>query len=103
MANVTQSEFVLREQEGKNLTGRKYHGLQCVISFNLYLTKFSQSECKNFFSFSERLMKLMDYYEGSFQDFTGHNDSVTVVKFSPDGKYLFSVAHSEILVWEVNV
>ncbi|XP_069124737.1 WD repeat-containing protein 90-like isoform X4 [Argopecten irradians] len=52
---------------------------------------------------NERLMKLMDYYEGSFQDFTGHNDSVTVVKFSPDSKYLFSVAHAEILIWEVNV
>jgi len=45
----------------------------------------------------------MDYYEGSFQDFVGHNDTVNVVKFSPDTQYLFTVAHSEIFVWEVTV
>ncbi|XP_064594375.1 WD repeat-containing protein 90-like isoform X2 [Liolophura sinensis] len=51
----------------------------------------------------ERLVKLMDYYEGSFQDFTGMNDSMQVVKFSPDGRLLFTAAHSEIFVWEVLV
>ncbi|KAK3091415.1 hypothetical protein FSP39_019740, partial [Pinctada imbricata] len=52
---------------------------------------------------NERLLKLMDYYEGSFQDFIGHNDSINAVKFSPDGKFLFSVAHAEIFIWDVTV
>ncbi|WAQ96619.1 WDR90-like protein [Mya arenaria] len=50
---------------------------------------------------NERLLKLLDYYEGSFQDFIGHNDRVQAVKFSPDGKHLFSASHSEIFIWDV--
>ncbi|XP_064636675.1 WD repeat-containing protein 90-like [Lineus longissimus] len=49
----------------------------------------------------ERLLKLMDYYEGSFQDFIGHSDGLDLVKFSPDGRYLFTGSHAEILLWEV--
>ena len=52
---------------------------------------------------SERLLKLLDYYEGSFQDFIGHNDRVQLVKFSPDGKYLFTASHSEIFIWDVTI
>lgn len=52
---------------------------------------------------NERVMKLMDYYEGSFQDFVGHSDSINFVKFSPDCKYLLTVSHSEIFIWEVQV
>lgn len=52
---------------------------------------------------SERLVKLVDYYEGSFQDFIGHCDTIDVLRFSQDSKLLFSVSHSEIFVWEVNV
>ena len=52
---------------------------------------------------TERLLKLIDYYEGSFQDFTGHNDSVQTVKFSPDGKLLFTASHSEIFIWDVTL
>ncbi|XP_077979468.1 WD repeat-containing protein 90-like [Glandiceps talaboti] len=52
---------------------------------------------------SERLVKLMDYYEGSFQDFTGHNDAVNIISFSPSGRFLFSAAHNEIIMWELNV
>lgn len=54
-------------------------------------------------SISERVMKLLDYYEGSFQDFVGHSDSINFVKFSPDSKYLLTVSHSEIFIWEVQV
>ncbi|KAJ8037449.1 WD repeat-containing protein 90 [Holothuria leucospilota] len=49
----------------------------------------------------ERLVKLMDYSEGSFQDFVGHYSGVQVVKFTPSGSLLFTVSHNEILVWEV--
>lgn len=52
---------------------------------------------------SERLVKLVDYYEGSFQDFIGHCDTIDVLRFSQDSKLLFSVSHSEIFVWEVTV
>ena len=45
----------------------------------------------------------MEYHEGSFQDFMGHNDSVNVVKFSEDSKLLFTASYSEIFVWEVQV
>ncbi|XP_053384270.1 WD repeat-containing protein 90-like isoform X2 [Mercenaria mercenaria] len=52
---------------------------------------------------NERLLKLLDYFEGSFQDFIGHNDRVQAVKFSPDGKYLFSASHAEIFIWDVTL
>ena len=42
----------------------------------------------------------MDYYEGSFQDFIGHNDSLQVVKFSPDSSLLITASYSEIFVWD---
>lgn len=51
----------------------------------------------------ERLVKLFDYYEHSFQDFVGHSDSVDLVKFSSSGKFLVSVSHSEIFLWTVAV
>nr|XP_006813552.1 PREDICTED: WD repeat-containing protein 90-like [Saccoglossus kowalevskii] len=52
---------------------------------------------------SERLVKLIDYYEGSFQDFTGHNDAVQLVAFSPSGKLLFTAGYNEIIAWELVV
>ncbi|KAK6171134.1 hypothetical protein SNE40_019389 [Patella caerulea] len=52
---------------------------------------------------NERLLKLLDYYEGSFQDFTGHSDIVSNIKFSMDGKLLLSTSYSEILIWEIAV
>ncbi|KAJ8318923.1 hypothetical protein KUTeg_004014 [Tegillarca granosa] len=52
---------------------------------------------------NERLLKLLDYYEGSFQDFIGHNDSMNFVKFAPDSKHLYTVSHSEIFIWDVTV
>lgn len=50
---------------------------------------------------SERLLKLMDYRAGSFQDFAGHSDGVTMVKFSQDGARLVTVSHNELFLWEV--
>ena len=52
---------------------------------------------------SERLLKLQDYYEGSFQDFTGHSDALNVVCFSPSGKLAVTVAHSEMIMWQLVV
>lgn len=53
--------------------------------------------------FAERLVKLFDYYEGSFQDFIGHEDSLHLVKFSPDGKSLFTACNSQLFKWDVLV
>ncbi|CAH1794798.1 unnamed protein product [Owenia fusiformis] len=52
---------------------------------------------------SERLLKLQDYYEGSFQDYIGHSDKVENLKFSPDGKTLVTISHSEIIIWDVHI
>lgn len=57
--------------------------------------------CFFFFMFPERLVKLMDYNEGSFQDFLGHCDVVNNVRFAPSGQLLCSTSHSEILMWNV--
>lgn len=53
------------------------------------------------FDFSERLLKLYDYYEGTFQDFVGHDDAVKEVKFSKDGSSLLSVVNKCLLLWDV--
>ena len=49
----------------------------------------------------ERVLKLMDYAEGSFQDFSGHQDSVNAVLFSLSGKSLISTSDSVVHVWNV--
>uniref|UniRef100_UPI00398F26DD WD repeat-containing protein 90 n=1 Tax=Pristiophorus japonicus TaxID=55135 RepID=UPI00398F26DD len=48
-----------------------------------------------------RLLKLIQYPCGKFQDFTGHNDTVHFSRFTPSGKFFLSVAYNEVLVWEV--
>lgn len=53
------------------------------------------------FATKERLVKLMDYNEGSFQDFMGHCDGVNNVRFAPTGELLCSTSQSEILMWIV--
>ncbi|XP_067044850.1 WD repeat-containing protein 90-like isoform X1 [Acropora muricata] len=49
----------------------------------------------------DRLVKLMDYSEGSFQDFLGHCGSVNTVRFAPSGDLLCSSSNTEILMWNV--
>ncbi|XP_061665809.1 WD repeat-containing protein 90 isoform X2 [Syngnathoides biaculeatus] len=50
----------------------------------------------------ERVLKLIKWTSGKFQDFLQHSDSLQTCRFSPSGTFLFSVAHDEILLWEVN-
>ncbi|KAH9513092.1 WD repeat-containing protein 90 [Bulinus truncatus] len=52
---------------------------------------------------SERLLKLLDYCEGSFQDFTGHSDSVHSALFSPKGSMLVTVSHNEMFLWDMTL
>ncbi|XP_071395607.1 WD repeat-containing protein 90 [Centroberyx affinis] len=49
----------------------------------------------------ERVLKLIRSSSGRFQDFLHHSDSLQTCHFSPSGKLLFTVAHNEILLWEV--
>ncbi|XP_071478368.1 WD repeat-containing protein 90-like [Diadema antillarum] len=54
-------------------------------------------------STQERLLKIMDYHECSFQDFAAHSGAVNLVRFSRSGDQLFSVSGTEILLWDVAV
>lgn len=49
----------------------------------------------------DRLLKLIKWTSGRFQDFMQHSDSLQTCRFSPSGTLLFTVAHNEILLWEV--
>ena len=50
---------------------------------------------------AERVVKLMDFEEGSFQDYTGHSDSIGSVHFSPCERLLVSTSLSSIHVWDI--
>lgn len=49
----------------------------------------------------DRVLKLIKSTSGRFQDFMQHSDSLQTCHFSPSGTLLFTVAHNEILLWEV--
>lgn len=53
------------------------------------------------FFLPERVVKLIRWSSGRFQDFVQHSDSVQTCQFSPSGSLLFTVAHNEILLWDV--
>jgi WD40 repeat protein len=61
--------------------------------------------CRNellyFLLCAERVLKLMDYEQGAFQDYTGHHDTVGCIAFSPCGKFLVSTSQSIIHFWNV--
>ncbi|KAJ1471030.1 WD40-repeat-containing domain protein, partial [Baffinella frigidus] len=52
---------------------------------------------------AERLVKVVDFEEGTFQDFTGHSDAVASLAFSPSGALLVSSANTDIISWDVCV
>lgn len=51
--------------------------------------------------FDNRLVRLIDYEQGSYQDFVGHSASVSVVRFSYSGAYLASAGCEGIVIWKV--
>ncbi|XP_045639837.1 WD repeat-containing protein 90 isoform X5 [Ursus americanus] len=51
--------------------------------------------------FAERVLRLVDCESGAVWDVAGHDDMVQLCRFAPSARLLFSVAHSDILVWEV--
>ena len=50
---------------------------------------------------TERVLKLMDFEEGSFQDYTGQYDGVNVVVFSPSGGSLISTCGPTLHLWNI--
>ncbi|KAK7112108.1 WD repeat-containing protein 90-like isoform X2 [Littorina saxatilis] len=51
----------------------------------------------------ERLLKLMDYYESSFQDYASYDDIVSLVRFTLDGTQLVTAAQGQVLVWDLTL
>ncbi|XP_059010020.1 WD repeat-containing protein 90-like isoform X4 [Mustela lutreola] len=51
--------------------------------------------------FAERVLRLVDCQSGATRDLAGHDDVVQLCRFAPSAQLLFSVAHGDILVWEV--
>ena len=50
----------------------------------------------------ERLLTVMDYEEGSFQDYPGgHSDTIHRVEFSNNGNILYSLCDNVIYLWNV--
>ncbi|XP_053722443.1 WD repeat-containing protein 90 isoform X2 [Synchiropus splendidus] len=49
----------------------------------------------------ERVLKLIKGSSGRFQDYLQHSDYLQSCHFSPSGKRLFTVAHNEMMLWEV--
>ena len=52
---------------------------------------------------NERLIQLKDYTQETFQDFLGHSNRITHVKFNPTNDLLITVATDEIFVWKIGV
>ena len=48
-----------------------------------------------------RLLKLVDFEQGAFQDYTAHSDGVRHLAFTCDGHELISVGHADVASWEV--
>uniref|UniRef100_H0WS08 WD repeat-containing protein 90 n=1 Tax=Otolemur garnettii TaxID=30611 RepID=H0WS08_OTOGA len=61
----------------------------------------STGACLMALGFAERVLRLVDCTSGTSQDFTGHGYTVHLCRFTPSARQLFTVAHNEILVWEV--
>ncbi|XP_048351372.1 WD repeat-containing protein 90 [Sphaerodactylus townsendi] len=51
--------------------------------------------------FSERLLRLIDRTAKTEQDHPGHDDVVSLCRFTPSGNRLFTISYNELLVWEV--
>eukprot|EP00736_Rhodelphis_marinus_P007017 Rmarinus@m.27611 len=49
----------------------------------------------------DHLVRIIDYEDGTFQDFIGHSDQVTALQFSPSGKKLVSGGFGDLVVWDV--
>jgi WD40 repeat protein len=51
----------------------------------------------------ERLIQLKDYTQETFQDFLGHCDQISNVKFSKSKDLLITTSANEIFVWKLGL
>ncbi|CAF3419659.1 unnamed protein product [Rotaria sp. Silwood1] len=49
----------------------------------------------------DRLIQLKDYTQETFQDFIGHNDKVSNIKFNKSNDILITTSSNEIFVWKI--
>lgn len=52
---------------------------------------------------NERLVQLKDYTQETFQDFLGHADRISHVKFSSTNDLLITISTNEIFVWKIGL
>jgi WD40 repeat protein len=52
---------------------------------------------------ADRLVKVIDFDQGTFQDYATHADSVLAVSFSSSGNQLLSAGGSDVVLWNVKV
>ncbi|KAM5331996.1 WD repeat-containing protein 90 isoform 3-T3 [Glossophaga mutica] len=71
------------------------------LPFSAASLSLSPRACLMAIGSAERVLRLVDCASGAAQDFTGHDDGVQLCRFAPSASLLFTVAHNEILVWEV--
>eukprot|EP00041_Stephanoeca_diplocostata_P033073 m.1082433 g.1082433 ORF g.1082433 m.1082433 type:complete len:1886 (-) comp24266_c0_seq4:397-6054(-) len=50
-----------------------------------------------------RLVRIIDYDQGSFQDFIGHSDNTTMIKFAKQQPYMITVSQTCITRWTVEM
>ena len=57
------------------------------------------------FGTRDRLVVLMDYEEGTVQEYVGHGDAVTSIKFnlSQDKMLLYSGGNGDLCQWNVRI
>ncbi|CAF2433293.1 unnamed protein product [Rotaria sp. Silwood2] len=49
----------------------------------------------------DRLIQLKDYTQETFQDFIGHNDIISNIKFNKSNDLLITISSNEIFVWKI--
>ncbi|UJR26857.1 hypothetical protein I4U23_008168 [Adineta vaga] len=49
----------------------------------------------------ERLVQLKDYTQETFQDFVGHSDMISNIKFTKSNNLLISTSSNEIFIWKI--
>ncbi|XP_015271116.1 PREDICTED: WD repeat-containing protein 90-like, partial [Gekko japonicus] len=61
----------------------------------------SPAACVIAVGFNERVVRLIDRTAKTERDHRGHDDAVSLCRFTPSGNRLFTASYNEILVWEV--
>nr|XP_045017712.1 WD repeat-containing protein 90 isoform X1 [Jaculus jaculus] len=84
--------YSLRQKQVVQKTSLPFFAMSLSLSPRSHLMAVGFAEC---------MFRLLDCVSGTAQDFLGHDDSVHLCRFTPSAQLLFTVAHNEILVWEV--